>query len=85
MSELQGSWIVLLMCEIVDDRTVQVARVHPRCTLQLFSEQYLVDLVPILFHGNNIIVDMDWLSPNEAVIDCEQQLVRVRTTSGESW
>ena len=25
---------------------------------------------------------MDWLSPNGAVIDCEQQLVRVRTPSG---
>lgn len=42
-----------------------------------------MDLVPIPLHGNNVIVDMNWLNPNGAMIDCEQQLVRVRTPSGE--
>ena len=58
--------------EIVDDRTVKVMRVHRDCTLQLFGEQYLVDLVPIPLCGNKVIVDMDWLSPNGTVIDCTQ-------------
>ena len=53
---------------------IRVMRVHRDCTLQLFSEQYPMDLVPIPLRGNKVIVGMDWLSPNGAVIDCEQQL-----------
>lgn len=41
-----------------------------------------MDLVPIPLRGNKVIMGIDWLSPNRAVIDCEQQLVRVRTHSG---
>ena len=41
-----------------------------------------MDLVPIPLCGNKAIVGMDWLSPNGAVIDCEQQLVMIRTPSG---
>ncbi|XP_023743042.1 uncharacterized protein LOC111891204 [Lactuca sativa] len=69
--------------EIVDDRTVRVVRVHQSCILHLFDEQFPVDLFLIPLHGNKLIVGMDWLSPNGVVIDCEQQLVRVRTPSRE--
>ena len=58
--------------EIADDRTFRVVRVHRGCTLQLFNEQFFVDLVPIPLLGNKVIVGMDWLRPNEAMIDCEQ-------------
>ena len=68
--------------EIADDRTVRVARVHRGCTLKLLDEQFYVDLVLIPLQRNKVIVGMDWLSPNGAVIDYEQQLVRVRTPSG---
>ena len=68
--------------EIADDRTVRVSKVHRGCTLPLFDEQFSVDLVPIPLQGNKVIVGMDWLSPNGPLIDCEQQLVRVRTPNG---
>lgn len=71
-----------LEVEIADDRTVRVARVYRGFSLLLFAEQFPVDLVPIPMRGNKVIVGMDWLSPNGEVIDCEQQLVRVRTPSG---
>lgn len=32
--------------------------------------------------GSSIIIRMDWLDPNGAMIDCEHQLVRARTLSG---
>ena len=54
-------------------------RVHRGFTLQLFDEQFSVDLVPIALRGNKVIVGMDWLSPNRAVINYKQKLVRVRT------
>ena len=35
--------------------------------------------------GLKVIIGMDWLEANGAMIACEHQLVRVRTPSGESW
>ena len=50
--------------------------------MEMFGERYLIDLVPIPLCGNKVIVGMDWLSPNGAVIVCELQMIRVRTQSG---
>ena len=69
----------------MDDRSDQASEVFIDCVLRFYDERYLVDLVPILLRGNNIIIGMDWLSPNGAVINCAQQLVRVMNPSGESW
>lgn len=60
-----------LDAEIADDRTVRVTRVHRGCMLQLFDQQFSLDLVPIPLRGNKVIVGMDWLIPNEAVTDYE--------------
>ena len=73
----------LLDVEIANDRYHRVSRVHRGCVLQMFSEQYLIDLVPIPLCGNKVIVGIEWLSPNGAVIDCEQPLGRIRTPSRE--
>ena len=54
--------------EIADDRTILVVRVHPGCTLKLFSEKHLVDLVPIPLRGNKVIVSMGLLSLNGAFV-----------------
>lgn len=58
------------------------SEVYRDYVLRLFEERCLVDLVPIPLRGNKVIIGMDWLSPNEAVIDCAHQLVRIRTPSG---
>ena len=50
--------------EIPYDRSIWVARVHRSCALQLFSEEYSIDLVPIPLRGNKVIMGIDWLSPN---------------------
>ena len=71
-----------LEVEIADDRSLRASAVFRDCVLRLFEERYLVDLVPIPLRGNKVIIGMDWLSPNGAVIDCVQQLVRIRTPSG---
>ena len=68
-----------LEVEIVDDRHVQVLRVHRGCVLELFSDQYPIDLILIPLWGSKVIVRMDWLIPNGEMIDCEHQLVCIRT------
>ena len=57
--------------------------VHRDCVLKMSNEQYLIDLVHIPLCGNKATVGMDWLSPNGTVINCECQMVRVRTPSRE--
>ena len=81
-TESSGMLDCPLEVEIVDDRSVRASAVFRDCVLRLFEECYLVDLVLIPLRGKKVIIGMDWLSPNGAVIDCAQQLVRVRAPSG---
>ena len=66
--------LIMLDCplevEIADNRSVRALTIFRDCVLRLYEECYLVDLVPILMRGNKVIIGMDWLSPNGAVIDC---------------
>ena len=41
-----------------------------------------VDLFPIPLRGLKVIIGMDWLGANGAMIDSKRQLVRVRIPSG---
>ena len=66
----------------MDDRTVSATRVYRDCVLNVLGERFRVDLVPIPLCGLKVIVGMDYLGANGATIDCEFQLVRVRTPSG---
>ena len=43
---------------------MRVSRVHRGCVLELFNEQYPVDLVPIPLHESKVVVGIDWLSHN---------------------
>ena len=61
---------------------MSASRVHRGCIMNLFSERYSIDLVPIPMRGSKVIIRMDWLGRNGAMIECERQLVRVRTPSG---
>ena len=71
----------LLEVEIFDDRLVSASRVHRGCVLNMFKERYSINLVLIHFRGSKVIVGIDWLGPNAAMIDCEHQLLRFRTLS----
>ena len=48
----------------------------------MHGERFRVDLVPIPLRGLKVIIRMDWLGANGVMIDCERQLVRVRTPKG---
>ena len=61
-----------LEVDIMDDHFVSALRVHRGCVLNLFSEIYSIDLVLIPLRVSKVIIGIDWLSPNEAMIDCER-------------
>lgn len=67
--------------EIVDDRSMSASGVYRGCVLNMFSERYLIDLVPIALRRYKVIMCMDRLGPNKSMIDYEHYLVRVRIPS----
>lgn len=77
-----GTLDSLLEVEIADDHTFSVVRVYQGCVLNVLGERFRVDLVPISLRRLKVIVGMDWLGANGAMIDCERHLVRIRTQNG---
>ena len=67
--------------EIANDYYVSASKVHRGCVLNLFNERYSIDFVLIPLRGSKVIMLIDWLGSNGAMIDCQRQLVRVRTLS----
>ncbi|XP_023768582.1 uncharacterized protein LOC111917162 [Lactuca sativa] len=74
-----------LEVKIADDRIMGAVRVYRNCVMNVLGERFWVDLFPIPLRGIKAIVGMDWLGANGSMIDCERQLVRVRTPSGGDW
>lgn len=77
LNDVAGDLDHLLEVEIVDDHSVSDSRVHRGCVFKILSERYLIDLVLISLRGSKVIVGMDGLGPNGAMIYCEPQLLRV--------
>ena len=57
---------------ITDDRTVSDASVYRGCVMIVLGERFLVDLVQIPLRRLKVIVGMDWLGANRAMINCER-------------
>ncbi|GJZ31256.1 reverse transcriptase domain-containing protein, partial [Tanacetum coccineum] len=69
--------------EIADGKKVKVDRIIHGCKLELGSSLFTIDLIP-LGHGSfDVIVGMDWLSHNKAVIVCHEKVVEIPLVDGE--
>nr|GEZ23875.1 retrotransposon protein, putative, Ty3-gypsy subclass [Tanacetum cinerariifolium] len=63
--------------QIADGESVEVDRVIPDCKLELGNSLFIIDLIP-LGHGSfDVIVRMDWLSKNKAVVVCHEKVVEI--------
>ncbi|GJS04541.1 putative nucleotidyltransferase, ribonuclease H [Tanacetum coccineum] len=70
--------------EIADGKRVEVNRVICDCKLELGNSLFTIDLIP-LGHGSfDVIVGMDWLSRNKAVIMCHEKMVEIPLAGGEA-
>ncbi|GKA91151.1 putative reverse transcriptase domain-containing protein [Tanacetum coccineum] len=69
--------------EIADGKKVKVDRIIRGCKLELGSSLFTIDLIP-LGHGSfDVIVGMDWLSHNKAMIVCHEKVVEIPLVDGE--
>ncbi|GJW52704.1 putative reverse transcriptase domain-containing protein [Tanacetum coccineum] len=63
--------------EIADGKSVEVDRVIHDCKLELGNSLFTIDLIS-LGHGSfDVIVRMDWLSKNKAIIVCHEKVVEI--------
>ncbi|KAJ9564588.1 hypothetical protein OSB04_000554 [Centaurea solstitialis] len=61
-----------------DPDVVTVAdRIFRDCSLVLENHDFLVDLIPIDIRGFDVVIGMDWLIKNRAVIICYERMVQV--------
>ncbi|GJR37987.1 putative reverse transcriptase domain-containing protein [Tanacetum coccineum] len=63
--------------EVADGKKVEVDGIIRDCKLELGNSLFIIDLIP-LGHGSfDVIVGMDWLSKNKAVIVCHEKVVEI--------
>ncbi|GJZ83292.1 reverse transcriptase domain-containing protein [Tanacetum coccineum] len=61
--------------ELADERTSETNNVLRGCTLGLFRHPFNIDLMPIDLGSLDVIIGMDWLAKNHAVIVCDEKIV----------
>ncbi|GJV86556.1 putative reverse transcriptase domain-containing protein [Tanacetum coccineum] len=63
--------------EVEGGKKVEADRIIRDCKLELENSLFSINLIP-LGHGNfNLIMGMDWLSQNKAVIVCHEKVVEI--------
>nr|GEU46887.1 putative reverse transcriptase domain-containing protein [Tanacetum cinerariifolium] len=63
--------------ELADGRTSETSTVLRGCTLGLLGHPFNIDLIPIDLGSFDVIIGMDWLTKNHAVIVCDEKIVRI--------
>ena len=55
--------------------SVRVNRMYKNCPLVIHDREFFVDLITLPFHEFNLILGMDWLSKNRAIVDCDKKTI----------
>ncbi|GJS77961.1 putative reverse transcriptase domain-containing protein [Tanacetum coccineum] len=63
--------------DLADGRTSETNTVLRGCTLGLLGHPFNIDLMPIDLGSFDVIIGMDWLAKNHAVIVCDEKIVRI--------
>ncbi|GJY52140.1 putative reverse transcriptase domain-containing protein [Tanacetum coccineum] len=63
--------------ELADGRIIWVNTLILGCTLNLLNYPFNIDSMPIEMGSFDIIIVMDWLSKYQAVIVCDEKIVRI--------
>ncbi|GJW03363.1 putative reverse transcriptase domain-containing protein [Tanacetum coccineum] len=63
--------------DLADERTSETNTVLRGYTLGLLGHPFNIDLMPIDLGSFDVIIRMDWLAKNHAVIVCDKKIVRI--------
>nr|GEX98757.1 reverse transcriptase domain-containing protein [Tanacetum cinerariifolium] len=63
--------------ELADRRIAKTNTMLRGCTIELLGHLFNIDLMPIELGCFDVIIGMDWLASNHAVILCDEKIVRI--------
>ncbi|GKC44224.1 putative reverse transcriptase domain-containing protein [Tanacetum coccineum] len=61
--------------QLVDERIDETNNVLRGCTIELLVHLFNIDLMPIELDSFDVIIGMDWLANNHAIIVCDEKIV----------
>nr|GEY56224.1 hypothetical protein [Tanacetum cinerariifolium] len=63
--------------ELADGRNSKTNTILKGCTLGLLGHPFNIDLMPVELDSFDVIIGIDWLANNHAVIVCNEKIVRI--------
>ncbi|GKD38933.1 putative reverse transcriptase domain-containing protein [Tanacetum coccineum] len=63
--------------DLADGRIAETNIILRGCTIGLLGHPFNIDLMPIELGSFDVIIGMDWLANNHAVIVCDEKIVRI--------
>ncbi|GJX05872.1 putative reverse transcriptase domain-containing protein [Tanacetum coccineum] len=69
--------------EVANGKKEEVDRIFRGCKLELGDSIFPIDLIPLGRGSFDVIVGMDWLSNQKAVIVCHEKIVRILVEEGK--
>ena len=67
-----------LVVEVASEELVVIRNHYEKCTIKLYGEIFVIDLLPISLRSFDVVVGMDWLAANRAEILCYKKLIKLR-------
>ncbi|XP_073033916.1 uncharacterized protein [Primulina eburnea] len=61
-------------------KTVETHRVHRKCKICIHEQLFQAELIQLNMVEFDVILGMDWLARNNAMVDCKGKSVRLRTS-----
>ncbi|GKB09096.1 putative reverse transcriptase domain-containing protein, partial [Tanacetum coccineum] len=69
--------------EVTNGKKEEVDRIFHGCRLELGDSMFLIGLIPLGQGSFDVIVGMDWLSNQKAVIVCHEKIVKIPVEGGK--
>ncbi|XP_075491099.1 uncharacterized protein LOC142529448 [Primulina tabacum] len=60
-------------------KTIETHEIHEDCKIGIANQTFSADLIQLVMVDFDIILGMDWLAKNHAIVDCKGKRVKLRT------
>ncbi|XP_075479335.1 uncharacterized protein LOC142520220 [Primulina tabacum] len=64
-------------------RAIETCEIYRDCKISISNQNFSADLIQLIMVDFDIILGMDWLAKNNAIVDCKGKRVKLRTPDQE--
>ncbi|XP_075500150.1 uncharacterized protein LOC142538738 [Primulina tabacum] len=64
-------------------KAIETQEIHRDCLISIGNQTFSADLIQLVMADFDIILGMDWLARNNAIVDCKGKRVKLRTPNQE--